>query len=151
MVETRIIGNDSIVGEVFIEASPEAVFAALTDPKKLATWWGDDATYHADQWTIDLRVGGKWRSEGKSVQGQAFTVEGEYLEIDPPRVLAYTWRPSWTETPPTRVRFELTAEKNGTRLEVTHSGFSGYENARQNHAMGWPTVLGWLQKFAEQR
>jgi len=33
---------------------------------------------------MDLRPGGKWRSDGVGTDGQAFYVEGEYLEVDPP-------------------------------------------------------------------
>jgi uncharacterized protein YndB with AHSA1/START domain len=127
----------------------EAVFAALTDPEKLKAWWGDDKTYRADRWSIDLRVGGKWRSEGKGSQGQPFVVEGEYLEVDPPRLLSYTWRPSWIDLPPTTVRYVLTPKGNATHLLVTHSGFAGYEQGLQNHLGGWPTVLQWLKSYSE--
>lgn len=149
-MSTRI-EEDTIVSELEIEAPPAIVFAALTDPKQLQQWWGDEKTYRADHWTVDARKGGKWRSEGKSVTGQPFFVEGEYLEIDPPKVLAYTWKPSWIEVSPTVVRFVLTARGNGTHLVVTHSGFSGNNTARDNHAQGWPGVLNWLRVYVERR
>lgn len=149
MIDTRAIGSDQIVAEMTIEASPETVFAALTDPAKLKAWWGDEKTYRADKWSIDLRVGGKWRSEGKSSTGQSFVVQGEYVEVDPPRVLAYTWKPDWIDAPVTTVRFVLTPQGKSTHLLMTHGGFAGNENALQNHKMGWPTVLNWLKGFVE--
>lgn len=148
-MSTRV-EQSSIVSEIEIEASPEIVFAALTDPKQLSQWWGDEKTYRADRWSVDARKGGKWKSEGKSVAGQTFSVEGEYLEMDPPRVLAYTWKPSWMEVVPTVVRFELTATARGTHLRVTHSGFGDNNTARDNHAQGWPGVLNWLRVYVER-
>ena len=150
MIDVKTVGNDQIVGETTIEASPETIFAALTQPEQLKTWWGDDQVYRADKWSIDLRIGGKYRSEGKGVNGDAFVVEGEYVEIDPPRVLSYIWRPSWADKKQTTVRFVLTPKGNGTHLHMTHSGFAE-ETARQNHAQGWPLVLGWLKNFTERQ
>ena len=37
----RTIGNDAIVEEVFVEAPPERVYRALTEPAELVKWWGD--------------------------------------------------------------------------------------------------------------
>ena len=149
MVDVQAVGNDQIVSEVMIDASPEIVFAALTDPAKLKIWWGDDENYHSDHWTIDLRVGGQWRSEGIGGNKKPYLVYGEFVEIDPPRVLAYTWNPSWVEAPGTVVRYELTPKGNGTHLRVTHSGFAGNEKAREQHS-GWPRVLNWLKSYVER-
>jgi uncharacterized protein YndB with AHSA1/START domain len=150
MIDVKTIGNDQIVAEMTIEASPETIFAALTQPEKLSAWWGDDRMYRADKWSIDLRVGGKWRSEGGPVgQPSRILVEGEYLEIDPPRVLAYTWRPTWVEAPVTTVRYVLTPQGNGTHIVMTHSGFAGNQKAMEAH-QGWPQVLGWLKGYAEK-
>jgi uncharacterized protein YndB with AHSA1/START domain len=68
--------EDAVVEEVFINAPPERVFTALTDPKELLAWWGDPGAYWCTNWTLDLRVGGRWRCEGASQRGGAFHVEG---------------------------------------------------------------------------
>lgn len=149
MVEVQTIGNDQIVSEVIIDASPDIVFSALTDPAQLKEWWGDEKTYQSSKWVMDLRVGGKWRSEGIGSNKHPYTVEGEFVEFDPPRVVAYTWRPSWVETPETVVRFELTPKGNGTHLKMTHSGFAGNQKAIENHS-GWSRVLGWLKSYVER-
>ena len=149
MIDVKTVGNDQIVAEMTVEASPETIFAALTEPEKLSAWWGEDQMYRADKWSIDLRVGGKWRSEGQNAKGEPFLVEGEYVEIDRPRVLAYTWRPSWVEAPVTTVRYVLTPKGNGTHVFVTHSGFAGNEKAIEAHR-GWTQVLGWLKGYVEK-
>ena len=54
-----------------------------------------------------MRPGGKWSSAGVSADGKPFSVDGEYLEVDRPRLLVYTWNPSFAHKLKTTVRFEL--------------------------------------------
>jgi uncharacterized protein YndB with AHSA1/START domain len=35
---------EAILGEVWIDAAPERVYRALTDPERLREWWGSRAT-----------------------------------------------------------------------------------------------------------
>lgn len=133
-----------ITQEIFIESDPEIIFEALTRPADLAQWWGDDKTYRCSHWEIDLRVGGQWKASGKNVQDDAFHVGGEFLEVDPPRTLAYTWMPSWQEIPATTVRWMLMPRENGTLVVLSHSGFPNPEVA-QEYNNGWPTILGWVR------
>ena len=49
--------TDTIQSEIFIEASKERVFEALTDPAELAQWWGTDEMYWTHDWKLDLRPG----------------------------------------------------------------------------------------------
>jgi uncharacterized protein YndB with AHSA1/START domain len=137
--------------EILINATPERVFAALTDPAQLASWWGSDDLYRTFDWKIDLRAGGSWSCQARSKEGHLSTVHGTYLEVTPPRVLAYTWNPSWDPIPETRIRFELAPENGGTRLVVRHEGFEGYAESRQGHTFGWHRVLSWLQTFSEPK
>jgi len=116
---------------------------------------------------MDVRPGGKWRSEGFGADGKAFYVEGEYLEVDPPRLLVHTWEPSYggpAKTPAkTIVRWELEAQSvhglhpggpkkagTGTLVRVRHSGFAGDIAAITSHGEGWKRVLGWLNEFVEK-
>jgi len=148
MSPTVKIVDENIVGEVEIAASPERVYAALTDPAELAAWWGSEEVYRTYDWESDLRVGGRrnCRAENR-VTGVKSTLKGEYLEIDPPRVLAFTWEPSWEKVHPTVVRIELTAIASGTRLVLTHSGWGEAKQARSSHEQGWPRVLGFLVAY----
>jgi len=139
----------AIEEEIFIAAPPERVFQALIDPQQLAQWWGQKGIYHGKQWMIDLRPGGKWRTEGTSERGgNTFEVYGEYLHIDPPRLLEFTWIPSWAGPMNTVVRLELTPASGGTILRLRHSGFTDATQL-QAHS-GWPQVLGWLRTFIEK-
>ena len=66
--------------EVAIAASPETVWDFLVDPEKQQRWMGQDVT-------SDVRPGGAYRMEVVP----SHIASGEFVEIDPPRRLVYTW------------------------------------------------------------
>ncbi|MDW6024075.1 SRPBCC domain-containing protein [Mesorhizobium sp. BAC0120] len=138
-----------ILATVTIAASPERVFHALTDPTELPRWWGSDELYRTTNHVADVRPGGKWRSEGKGSDGEPFAVEGEYLEIDPPRRLVMTWKPGWDEGSVTTVTYLLEPTANGTKLTLRHEGFGETASSCSNHATGWPLVFEWLRAYLE--
>ena len=143
--------QDEITQEIRVAASADRIFSALTNPAELTVWWGDEATYRCNSWKVDLRVGGHWRAEGIGSGGNPFFVEGEYLEIDPPKVLVYTWKASWHTIPPTTVRWVLVPRGCKTLVLVTHSGFASNLDALDDHKNGWPSVLLWLDRYVSQR
>jgi uncharacterized protein YndB with AHSA1/START domain len=143
--------SDSIRGTLFIDAPSEIVFGALTDPEQLVRWWGSETSYRCTKWSVDLRPGGAWRSEGVNASGRPFFVEGKYIEIEAPSRLAYTWKPSWVDAPATLVRWELSREGRGTRVTTVHSGFEGYRFALADHRGGWPSIIEWLTAWCEAR
>ena len=101
----RTSNPDEIVNEIRIGASPERVFQALTDPLQVVQWWGQTGIYRCTKFEVDLRVGGAWRSIGVDGNGSAFEITGQYLEVDPPRLLSSTWVATWTGDAKTKVRW----------------------------------------------
>jgi uncharacterized protein YndB with AHSA1/START domain len=155
--------NDAVVAEVFIAAPPERVFQAITDPNQMPLWWGQQGLYRVTQWKADLRPGGKWQSDGVGADGTTFRVEGEYLEVDPPRLLVHTWIASYAATMTTVVRWELERREvhglqsrgphkvgTGTFVKIRHEGFAGNLAQAKSHGDGWIRVLGWMQNFIEE-
>ncbi len=150
MVSSAVTPNhDSIQAEVLIAAPPEHVFQALVEPHQVVQWWGQAGIYHCTEFSSDLRVGGKWRGAGVGGQSDRFTVSGEYLEIDSPRVLTYSWVASWTGDVKTTVRWELEPVEQGTLVRLKHSGLAAHPEIAQAY-QGWPRMLGWLQAFMEK-
>ncbi|MEO8193447.1 MAG: SRPBCC domain-containing protein [Gemmatimonadales bacterium] len=142
-----------------VTATPEAVFRALTDPAELAEWWGAEGVYRTERWEVDLRPGGKWVSHIKATKGAEMgprdepeqKVGGEYITVDPPRVLEFTWSPSWDGFAVTTVRCEIEPTATGSRLTVAHSGFAGRAEMTKSHGEGWVRVLGWLKSHLRKR
>jgi len=155
--------QDVVTAEIFIAAPPERVFQAMTDPAQTSQWWGQKGVYQITERKADFRVGGKYSSVGVGADGTSFRVDGEYLEIDPPRLLVHTWIASWSGPLKTIVRWELAPQQihglqhrgpqkvgTGTLVRVRHEGFAGVPKAAADHYQGWTRVLGWLQAFVER-
>jgi uncharacterized protein YndB with AHSA1/START domain len=148
--------NDAVVAEIQIAAPPARVFQALTDERELSRWF-KNPNCPVKFWQMDARTGGRYgyaTEKGTVVVNHVneFECHGEILEFDPPRLLVYTWIGNWHENKDLRtvVRWELTPEKNGTRVKVTHSGLAREEVARKDYSGGWPGVLEQLKQFAEK-
>ena len=155
--------QETVVGEVFIAEPPARVFEAITDASQIPRWWGQHGVYHLTEWKADVRPGGKWSSVGVGADGSSFQVGGEYLEVDPPRLVSHTWIASWSGGLETVVRWELEAADvhglhpsgpkragTGTLLKIRHTGFAGAPQAAKSHSEGWTRVLGWMQSFVER-
>jgi uncharacterized protein YndB with AHSA1/START domain len=138
------VSAGKVLAVVEIAVPPERVFRALTE--EVAAWWGSPELYQVTEWESDLRVGGRWRSSGKDVQGKSFSVSGEYLEIDPPHRLVQSWQPDWDGGARSVIRYQLEPFAEGTRVVVHHEGFGDRSAACQAHADGWERVLGWLSR-----
>jgi uncharacterized protein YndB with AHSA1/START domain len=164
MATVAITPDQDVVNvEVFIEAPPERVFQAISDPRQVPQWWGQKNMYRVTSYKADLRPGGKWRSDGAGADGQTFSVEGEYLEVDPPRLLVFTWNSSYDPGLRTMVRWELEPKGvhrlsgnspvkvgGGTLVKIRHSGFAGNSASAQSHGSGWVRVLGWMEAFVSR-
>ena len=157
---TRITSDENvIVAEIVIAAPTERVFEAIADPDQRRQWWGQRGLYRTTEAHSDLRPGGKWWSVGIGADGVPFRVEGEYLEVVPPRLLVHTWLASWTGSLETVVRWELEPRdlesggshkgNTGTLVRVRHEGFAGNAKIARDHENGWKRVLAWMQRFLE--
>ena len=124
-----------VVSEIRIEASPETIFPFFTDPAKLVLWKGIGAE-------LDPRPGGGYRCDlnGRDI------VRGEYLVVDPPRRVVFTW--GWegegSPLPPGSSTVEITLTPGGaaTLVRVTHRDLP--EAARGEHSQGWDHYLARL-------
>src|SRR2546421_6539065 len=100
---------------IAIDASPETVWQFLVDPEKTTAWWGVTASF-------DARIGGAYQIE--VIPGH--TASGEFVELEAPRRLVYTW--GWevgeeaNPVPPgsSTIEIELVSDGAGTVLNFTH-------------------------------
>lgn len=71
-------------------APRELVWAAYTEPKHVANWWGlRGATTIVDK--LDVRPGGEWRYIQRGPDGTEYAFHGEYKEVVPPSKLVSTF------------------------------------------------------------
>ncbi len=144
-----ITASDTIVQEIKIRGAAERVFRALTNPEERLKWWGGpEGRFRFTKFDSDLRPGGKWIMHAEAYGGKLVTIRGEYCEIDPPRLLVFTWLPDWYENATeSLVRWDLDEHDGATTVRLTHSGLLT-ESARESHR-GWPQILGWLKAYIE--
>lgn len=147
--------GDAVVTEIEIAAPPARVFQALTDERELMLWFKNPSC-PVKTWKMDARSGGRYgytTQKGSAVVNNVdeFKCHGEILEIDPPRLLVYTWYGNWHQDQSLRtiVRWELTPTGRGTHVKVTHTGLAQEEATRKDYAGGWPGVLLQLKRFTE--
>ena len=88
---------------------------------------------------VDLRVGGALRIV---MRGEGTVIEhfGEYIEIDPPRRLVFTWASPFTGAEPSLITLELEPERaDATQVLLAHSRLP--ESVAKSHRDGWGTML----------
>lgn len=134
----------------FIRASREQVYDAFVTPALLAAWHCPRGL--AVDASADARVGGAYRLQMRARDGSCFTAAGEYLELQRPQRLAYTW--AWEGGGPlpdglkTLVEVDLVARDGGTELRMRHSGFPA-EAIRDSHDQGWNSTLNRLNDLLD--
>src|SRR6266545_2449119 len=112
---------------VVIQATPDIVFAFLTETPRWAAWWGAGSE-------IDARPGGRMKIR----YPDGTEVTGEVTEVRAPKRIAFTYGyASGKMIPPggSRVTIDLEPVGAATRLKLTHE--MAEEIARDLHVQGW--------------
>ena len=124
-----------------LDAAPERVFDAWLDPKIASRWLFTSQASQANATEIDARVGGKWRITDRR-GGVDYVGLGEYLEIDRPRRLVFTFGMPQFSPAFNRVTVEIEPDGTGSILTLTHEGVPGTDKAGLE--MGWGEMFDQL-------
>lgn len=111
-------------------ASPERVFDAWLNPEITRKWLFAspiDESYSAE---MDARVGGKWSITARR-EGMDYTASGEYLEIDRPRRLVFTFAMLQFSPNSDYITIEIAPSEAGCVLTFTQAGIDIAEELRQ--------------------
>ena len=156
------------IHRVYIKATPERIWQALTDPE-----WNGRYGYSAPA-EYELRAGGAYRSFATDDMKRASAemgwelpeviVDGEVVEVDPPRRLVQTWRmlmdPKLAAEGFTRLTYEIKDMGKGvSRLTLTHdvTGAPGlgalvagtFDDSEMGGGGGWSWILSDLKSLLE--
>lgn len=127
-----------------IRATPARLFAAWTEPAHLVRWWGPSGV-ECTEAHVDLRPGGAYRIANRLPDGSTLWISGEFVSIEPPGRLVYTWR-----TGPANAleRVTVSFEPRGELTDVTviHERISD-DTLRRGHEDGWIGCLDGLEAY----
>ena len=120
---------------MFVGAPPDIVFSYFTDPIRYAEWMGSSAT-------LEPSPGGVYRVSMRD----GVEVVGEFLEVDPPRRVVFTW--GWSRDPVvapgnTRVVVTLAQKARGLAYCSRHDDLPD-DTQRAHHRGGWEMYLNRL-------
>jgi uncharacterized protein YndB with AHSA1/START domain len=142
------VGTATQVYRIFIKATPQAIWDAITKPEWTERWgYGLRDEY-------DLRPGGQYRGHanaGMIAMGMSgVIVDGEVIESDPPHKLVITWRmvidPSMAREGFTKLTYEIEEGRGGvSRLSVIHdlTGRPGHAAMVAGDKQGPGAGAGW--------
>lgn len=131
------------VFEIYIKTTPERLWEAITNPELRR------------KYTFGLGVHSEWtpgsRYEGKAPQVPTPIIEGENLEVEPPRRLVQSFRALWSDDVKregtSRVTWEIEPIADSCRLTVTHDQLRA--GAHSELYGGWPMILSGLKTLLE--
>lgn len=144
--------SDAVRLTKLIRVPREKVYQAFIDPDLVRQWWRCEPDWSCPSCDMSATVGGKYRTSMANPEGKPFTTFGEFLELDPPRKLSFTW--SWEHDPDfgndsivTVELFETKFEDQpATELVLTHEKL-GTPQERSEHTVGWMGALTSLTRF----
>jgi uncharacterized protein YndB with AHSA1/START domain len=120
--------------------SAERVFDAWLDVEKARKVLFSTASGQMVRAEIDARVGGSFlfvdRRDGVDVEHI-----GEYLEIDRPRRLVFTFHTERGSTDLSRVTIDITPRGTGCELTLTHEIDPKWADYEERTEAGWTTIL----------
>jgi uncharacterized protein YndB with AHSA1/START domain len=134
--------SDTAVFEIYIKATPERIWEAITDPEQRA------------KYSFGVRVDSEWTT-GSTYRAGApggFVIsEGENLLVERPRLLVQSFTALWSDDVKaqgsTRVTWEIEQVGDSCRLTVVHDRLP--ESANAELYGGWPMILSGLKTLLE--
>jgi len=131
------------VYEVYIRTTPEKLWQALTDSEM------------TKQYFFGTAVETSWKpgTPFNRVRNGSHILEGEVVEVDPPRQLVHTFifnepNPA-DQDPPSRVTWNIEQMGEECKLTVTHEHYNGESETYKGTLTGWNSILSSLKTLLE--
>ena len=152
--------REFVISRVF-DAPPERLFAAWTEPARVAQWWGPEG-FTNPVCRMDVRPGGAYRIVMRSPDGQEYPMRGRVVEVKPPERFAFTidtgehpekWKEEMKQLgardtvpghPQVEVAVTFEEAAGGTRVRIV-STFGSAADVEAHLKMG--AAQGWAQSL----
>jgi uncharacterized protein YndB with AHSA1/START domain len=128
-----------------LSAPREEVFRAWTEPELVRQWFKPRGGSSPSA-EMDVRVGGEYRW-GMKLLGRVYYAFGEYVEVDPPNRLVFTfgWSRALVRLADSVVTVEFGDRGDRTEVVITHERLPG-RTSRALHGAGWRKCLANLDQ-----
>jgi uncharacterized protein YndB with AHSA1/START domain len=156
--EVQTPDDATLILKRMLNAPQERAFKVWTSAEHIQLWMQPEPGMVVSLASMDLRVGGKYRIQMRTPDGEFFTAVGAFNEVKAPERLVYTW--DWekdgsgtefgeVEGKPSLVTVEFLERGERTEMVLTHSRFATVES-RDNHARGWGKLVDNFSRFVEK-
>jgi uncharacterized protein YndB with AHSA1/START domain len=133
-----------------LPARRAAVYKAMTDPGELAKWWGPHG-FTAPSVEFDPEVDRGFRIAMQPPDGDLFHLSGEFLDVEPPGRLAYSFRWDPPDPDDRETVVTLSLEERGEETDVRFSqGEFATEERRALHEAGWTDGFERLERVLRE-
>jgi len=127
-----------IFHDLTIEMTVEEVFAAITTPKGLNSWWTKKASGQP-------KIGEKYQFYFDPEVWNA-----KVVLCQPDQMICFEMIQTDTDWEGTQLRFTLTAAETGTFLRFEHVGWKGINDHFRRTSYCWAIYLNGLKKYLEK-
>ena len=133
------------------QAPARRVFDAFTSEEVMRRWWHPAPDWETPEASVDLRVGGRVRVVMRDPDTDArYGGGGEYVEIDPPNRLVFTW--IWDDDRDQvrqLIEIDFQEHEGVTTVRFTHRNLWN-EEAVRSHEEGWSAAFDNLARTVER-
>jgi uncharacterized protein YndB with AHSA1/START domain/DNA-binding transcriptional ArsR family regulator len=142
--EPPMTAKPAHVYQIYIQATPEQVWQALTDPELTAQY------YFGTRIDSDFQSGSPYVY--RNADGSPM-LDGAIVESDPPRRLVMTFRPLWVgdDPPVSRVTWEITPHESQSKLALVHEGIDLDSDLGRGVQDGWTQIMSALKTVLERQ
>jgi uncharacterized protein YndB with AHSA1/START domain len=148
-------GREPVIVEGLFRAAPARVFRAFTEPNEVRCWFVPKSGSLVSA-EIDLQVGGRWCFIIEKTEEKQIHFEGEYLAIEVPNRLEFSWRHVQEfadgrreATDSSKVSVTFTEAGKATEVKLSHEAIKT-EDARRGVGGGWDGCFGRLAELVSQ-
>lgn len=130
------VTHDTFVLERTLNASPERVYAVLSDPEKKARWFAGPTGWTLVERSLDFRVGGREVVNGNHKGGMSSLFEARYFDIVPNERIVYTYEMTVNgrKISVSLATFEIVSQGAKTVLRLTEQGTYFEDPAHDTYA-----------------
>jgi uncharacterized protein YndB with AHSA1/START domain len=159
MAVQQQLGNDrtkvyvdglDVVFERVFDAPLDLVWRVYTEPERIARWWGTHGST-TEVVEMDLRLGGRWHYISHAPDRGPIGFLGEYLEVDPPRLIRRTFGVEGAEFPPGNETMTLEDLGDGRTRIIERGHFGSQADIDVQIKVGMVEgALGMYDRLAEE-